>query len=195
MVSRLFRAEAEVTGLLALLLLQHSHHRARVDRAGHIIPLDEQNRAFWDQSLIAEGRVLVEKALRQKRPGPYQIQAAIAAVHSEAVRAEDTDWRQIAELYCLLERYQPSPVVTLNRAVAVAKVRGAKAGVALLRTIERSSAMRHYHHFQATLAALLAEDNQICSAIAAYKKALSLTRNPSEREFIRSKISNLRSCK
>src|SRR5262249_7704463 len=91
MLSRLFRAEAEVTGLLALLLLQHSRHRARVDGTGNIIPLDEQNRALWDHSLIAEGRALVEKALRQKRLGLYQIQAAIAAVHSEAAHAADTD--------------------------------------------------------------------------------------------------------
>ena len=195
MVSRLFRAEAEVTGLLALLLLQHSRHRARADQAGNIVPLDEQNRALWDQSLIAEGQVLVEKALRQKQPGPYQIQAAIAAVHSEAARAEDTDWGQIAELYRVLERYQPSPVVTLNRAVAVAKVQGAKAGLALLRTIEQSPAMQHYHHFHAALAALFAEANQISSAIAVYEKALSLTQNPSEREFIRKKISSLSSLK
>lgn len=192
MVSRLFRAEAEVTGLLALLLLQHSRHRARVDQAGNIIPLDEQNRALWDHSLITEGHVLVEKALHQKRPGPYQIQAAIAAVHSEAARAEDTDWGQIAELYRVLERYQPSPVVTLNRAVAVAKVQGAKAGLVLLRTIEKSSAMQQYHYFHAALAALLAEDNQTCSAIAAYEKALSFTDNPSERAFIRKKINDLK---
>jgi len=192
MVSRLFRAEAEVTGLLALLLLQHARHRARVDRAGHIVPLDEQNRALWDGSLIAEGRALVEKALRQKQPGPYQLQAASAAVHSEAACAADTDWRQIVELYRLLERYQPSPVITLNRAVAVAKVQGATAGIALLRTIEKSPAMQHYHHFHAALAALLAEDNQTCSAIAAYERALSLTRNPSERAFLRKKISALK---
>ena len=192
MLSRLFRAEAEVTGLLALLLLQHARYRARVDGAGNIIPLDEQNRGFWNHILITEGRALVEKALRQKRPGPYQIQAAIAAVHGEAARAEDTDWAQIAELYRVLEHYQPSPVVTLNRAVAVAKVQGAKAGIALLRTIENAAEIRRYHHFHAALAALLAEDNQPGSAIAAYEKALSLTQNPSERAFIRRKISSLK---
>lgn len=192
MLSRLFRAEAEVTGLLALLLLQHSRHRARVDRAGNIIPLDEQNRALWDHSLIAEGHALVEKALRQKRLGPYQIQAAVAAVHSEAARAADTDWAQIVELYRVLECYQPSPVVTLNRAVAVAKVQGTKAGIALLRTIENVPEIRRYHHFHAALAALLTEDNQPCGAIAAYEKALSLTQNPSERAFIRRKISSFK---
>lgn len=191
-LSRLFRAEAEVTGLLALLLLQHARHQARVDSADNIIPLDKQNRGLWDQSAIAEGRVLVEKALRQKRPGPYQIQAAIAAVHGDAARAEDTDWTQIAELYRMLERHQPSPVVTLNRAVAVAKVQGTKAGIALLRTIEDSPEIQRYHHFHAALAALLAEDNQPGSAIAAYEKALSLTQNSSERAFIRKKISSLK---
>jgi predicted RNA polymerase sigma factor len=110
---------------------------------------------------------------------------------SEAARAEDTDWRQIAELYRVLERYQPSPVVTLNRAVAVAKVQGAKAGLALLRTIETAPEIRRYHHFHAALAALLVEDNQLCSAIATYEKALALTQNPSERAFIRRKISSL----
>jgi RNA polymerase sigma-70 factor (ECF subfamily) len=192
MLSRLFRTEAEVTGLLALLLLQHSRHRARVDGAGSIIPLDEQNRGLWDHNLIAEGHVLVEKALQQKRPGPYQIQAAIAAVHSEATRTEDIDWAQIAELYRILERYQPSPVVTLNRAVAVAKLQGAEAGIALLRTIEHTPEIRGYHYFHATLAALLAEDNQPRGAIAAYEKALSLAQNPSEKAFIRRKISSLK---
>jgi RNA polymerase sigma-70 factor (ECF subfamily) len=191
-LSRLFRAEAEVTGLLALLLLQHARSRARVDRAGNIIPLDEQNRTLWDHSLIAEGRVLVEKALRQKRPGPYQIQAAIAAVHSEAVHAADTDWAQIAELYRILERYQPSPVVTLNRAVAVAQVQGPKTGIALLRTIAASPEIQRYHHFHAALAALLAADNQPRSAIVAYEKAWSLTQHPGERAFIHRKISSLK---
>lgn len=191
MGARLFRGEAEVTGLLALLLLQHARRRARLDRAGNIIPLDEQNRKLWDQSLIAEGRALLEKVLGQKRPGPYQIQAAIAALHDEAERADDTDWTQIAELYHALERYQPSPVVTLNRAVAVAKVQGPRAGIALLRTIEDVSDMQHYHHFHAALGALLTEDGEIDAAVTAYEKALSLTRNPSEKRFIHKKLGAL----
>jgi RNA polymerase sigma-70 factor (ECF subfamily) len=192
MGARLFRGEAEVTGLLALLLLQHARRRARLDRAGNIIPLDEQNRKLWDQSLITEGRALLEKGLWQKRPGPYQIQAAIAALHDEAERAEDTDWTQIAELYYALERYQPSPVVTLNRAVAVAKVQGPRAGIALLRTIEDVPDLQRYHHFHAALGALLAEDGEIGAAVAAYEQALSLTRNPSEKAFLRKKISRLK---
>jgi hypothetical protein len=157
-----------------------------------MIPLDDQNRALWEHSLIAEGCALVEKALRQKRPGPYQIQAAIAAVHSESASAEDTDWAQIAELYRVLERYQPSPVVTLNRAVAMAKIQGAKEGIALLRTIENAPEIRRYYYFDAALAALLAEDNQLCGAVAAYERALLLTQNPGERAFIRRKISGLK---
>ncbi len=191
LLSRLFRSEAEVTGLLALLLLQHTRRRARLDRVGNIIPLDEQNRQLWDQGLIAEGRVLVEKALRQKRPGPYQIQAAIAALHDEAEHAKDTDWAQIAELYGVLERYQSSPVITLNRAVAVAQAQGARAGIALLRTIEKSPGLQGYHHFHAALGALLMEEGEIDSALASYKKALSLTRNVSEQAFLRQKINSL----
>ena len=188
MLTRLFRHEAEVTGLLALLLLQHARCRARVDKVGNIIPLDEQQRTLWDQSLIAEGRVLVEKALRQKQPGRYQIQAAIAALHDEAERAEDTDWTQIAELYGILERYHPSSVVTLNRAVAVAQAQSAKAGIALLQTIERNPAMQEYHYFHAVLGALLMEEGEIATAVTAYEKALSLTRNPSEKRFLRKKL-------
>ncbi len=192
MLLRLFRAEAEITGLLALLLLQHSRRNARLDETGNIIPLDEQNRALWDQSVIAEGRVLVEKALRQQRPGPYQMQAAIAAVHCEAESAEDTDWQQIAELYHILERYQPSPVVTLNRAVAVAQVQGAEAGMALLQTIEQSPEMQRYHYFYSALGALLAEAYQTEQAMRAYTKALSLTPNPRERTAIQKKIAAIK---
>ena len=192
MLSRLFRAEPEVTGLLALLLLQHSRSGARLDTAGHIIPLDEQKRARWDHSLIVEGSALVEKALRQQQPGPYQVQAAVAAVHCEARQAADTDWTQIAELYDILERYQPSPVVRLNRAVAVAKVQGAAAGIALLRTIEDSPEIQRYHHFYAALGALLAEDNQAARACTAYATALSLTQNPSEQAALQRKIASLK---
>ena len=192
MLSRLFRAEPEVIGLLALLLLQHSRSGARLDSAGHIIPLDEQKRARWDHSLIVEGSALVEKALRQQQPGPYQVQAAVAAVHCEARQAADTDWAQIAELYDILERYQPSPVVRLNRAVAVAKVQGAAAGIALLRTIEDSPEIQRYHHFYAALGALLAEDNQAERARAAYETALSLTQNPSEQAALQKKIARLK---
>ena len=192
MLARLFRGEPEVSGLLALVLLQNSRHRARLDGDGRIITLDKQDRALWDGSLIAEGQSLVEKALHQKRPGPYQIQAAIAAVHSQAIDPAQTDWPQIAELYAALERRQPSPVVTLNRAVAVAKAYGGGAGLALLATIETLPDMRRYHHFHSARGALLRECGQVSEAIAAFEQALLLTRNPSERGYLREQIAGLR---
>ncbi|WP_282605517.1 RNA polymerase sigma factor [Pelagibius sp. Alg239-R121] len=192
MLVRLFRGEPEISGLLALLLLQHSRHRARLDSQGHIITLDKQNRSDWDKAMIAEGQSLVEKALHQKRPGPYQIQAAIAAVHSQALDPAQTDWAQIAELYAALERRQSSPVVTLNRAAAIAKAEGAEAGLALLATIEEVTDMRRYHHFHSVRGALLRDCGQVSDAIAAFEQALLLTRNPSELTFLRKQIADLR---
>jgi len=188
---RLFRDEPEVVGLLALLLLQHSRHRARLDQNGEIVLLDVQDRSLWDMRLTVEGRFLVEKALRMKRPGGYQVQAAIAAVHSEALAPEDTDWAQIAELYGVLERYQPSPVVTLNRAVAVAKDQGPEAGLALLQALEGSADMQRYHHFHAAKAALLAEAGRAGEAAGHFEAALGLTQNPAERRFIERKLASL----
>ena len=132
------------------------------------------------------------RTARQSAPGPYQVQAAVAAVHCEASRAADTDWAQIVELYAILERYQPSPVVTLNRAVAVAKVQGAAAGITLLRSIEDSPEIQRYHHFYAALGALLAEDKQAERARAAYATALPLTQNPSEQAALQKKITCLK---
>ena len=192
MLARIFRGEPEVSGLLALLLLQHSRHRARLDEDGHIITLDKQDRAKWDGGMIAEGRSLVEKALHLKRPGPYQIQAAIAAVHSQAVDPVQTDWQQIARLYEALERRMPSPVVTLNRAAAIAKAEGAPAGLKLLGTIEDVPDMRRYHHFHSVRGALLRDCGQVSEAIAAFEQALLLTRNASERAFLREQVSELR---
>ncbi len=183
--------EAEVWGLLALLLLQHSRHRARLDGQGEIVLLDRQDRSLWDSRLTVEGRFLVEKALRMKRPGAYQVQAAIAAVHSEAVDPAATDWAQIAELYVVLERYQPSPVVTLNRAVAVAKANGPQAGLALLAVLEGSADMQRYHHFHAAKGALLEEAGRGPEAVNCYEAALELTQNPAERRFIKQKLESL----
>ncbi|MHA1567231.1 MAG: RNA polymerase sigma factor [Alphaproteobacteria bacterium] len=191
LLHRLFRDEPEVWGLLALLLLQHSRHRARLDGQGEIVLLDRQDRSLWDSRMTVEGRFLVEKALRMKRPGPYQVQAAIAAVHSEAMQPEATDWPQIAELYGVLERYQPSPVVTLNRAVAVAKASGAQAGLALLAGLEGLADMQRYHHFHAAKGALLEEAGRGAEAMGCYETALELTQNPSERRFIEQKLKSL----
>jgi RNA polymerase sigma-70 factor (ECF subfamily) len=120
---RLYIGEPEIMGLTALLLLQHARAPARLDADDAIVLLDDQDRSLWNRDLIAEGLALVSKALRLGKPGPYQVQAAIAAVHARAVRAEDTNWTEIERLYAALEGLQPSPVVTLNRAVAVSKVR------------------------------------------------------------------------
>lgn len=192
MLVRLFRGEPEVSGLLALLLLQHSRHRARLDVEGQFVALDQQDRRLWDAGMIAEGQSLVEKALHQKRPGTYQIQAAIAALHCQALDPQKTDWPQIAELYAALARRQPSPVVTLNRAAAVSKAEGAQAGLDLLATIEDLADMRRYQYFHSVRAALLRECGRTSEAIAAFEQALLLTRNPSERNFLMVQIKALR---
>ena len=129
---RLFQTEPEIMGLIALLLLQHARAPARLDADGAIVLLEDQDRSLWDREMIAEGLALIDKAMRHRRPGPYQVQAAIAALHARAARPQDTDWAQIDLLYASLERLQPSPVVTLNRAVAVAKVRGPAAALEMI---------------------------------------------------------------
>ncbi|MGA8319397.1 MAG: RNA polymerase sigma factor, partial [Xanthobacteraceae bacterium] len=128
----LFPAEPEIMGLTALLLMQHARAPARLDADGAIIVLEDQDRSLWNRDMIAEGHALIEKAGRHRRPGPYQIQAAIAGVHAFSARPEDTDWAAIDQLYATLERLQPSPVVTLNRAVAVSKVAGPEAALAMI---------------------------------------------------------------
>ena len=129
---RLFPAEPEIMGLTALLLLQHARAPARLDADGDIVLLEDQDRALWHREMIAEGLALVEKALRHRRPGTYQVQAAIAAIHARAARFETTDWSEIDQLYAVLEVLQPSPVVTLNRAVAVARLHGPAAALAMI---------------------------------------------------------------
>ena len=129
---RLFPSEPEIMGLTALLLLQHARAAARFDADGAVILLDDQDRSRWNQKLIAEGLALIDKAMRHRDSGPYQIQAAIAALHARAEKPEDTDWKQIDLLYGALELMQPSPVVTLNRAVAVSKVRGPQAALDMI---------------------------------------------------------------
>ena len=141
----LFPSEPEIMGLAALLLLQHARTPARLDANGAIILLDDQDRGLWNRDMIAEGLALIDKALRHRRPGPYQVQAAIAGVHAHAARAEDTDWSEIDQLYATLERLQPSPVVTLNRAVAVSKVQGPAAALAMIEPL--AEPLAGYFHF------------------------------------------------
>ena len=142
---RLFQTEPEIMGLTALLLLQHARAAARFDAEGAVILLDDQDRTLWNQTMIAEGLALIDKAMRHRQRGPYQIQAAIAALHARAARPEDTDWTQIDLLYGALEVMQPSPVVTLNRAVAVSKVRGAEAALEMIEPL--ASRLSNYFSF------------------------------------------------
>ncbi len=151
---RLFESQPEIMGLLALMLLQHARRGARIDTGGEVVLLEDQDRTLWDPRPIAEGLALIDKAMRHRRPGPYQIQAAIAALHARAKRAEDTDWAQIDALYASLERVQPSPVVTLNRAVAVAKTRGPAAALDLIAPLEDRLG-GYFHYFGAKGALLL----------------------------------------
>ena len=186
---RLFPTEAEIMGLLSLCLIQHSRHRARLDASGDIVLLEHQDRGRWDRGLIAEGSVLLEKALRIRQPGPFQIQAAIASVHAQARTAEQTDWAEIVRLYALLERAHPSPVVALNRAVAVAKVEGAAAALALLEPLEGK--LSGYFHYHGVRGALLAELERPEEALAAFRLALTHSGTAAETTHIRQKIEEL----
>ena len=182
LLAELMPDEPEVLGLLALLLLTTSRRPARTAADGSLVRLGDQDRSRWDQALIAEGQDLVRACLRRNRPGPYQIQAAIAAVHSDAARAEDTDWGQVVALYDQLRVVAPTPVVALNRAVAVAERTGPRAG---LEEVERlRGELDGYQPFHATRADLLARDGRAAEAADAYRTALALTDNAAEREFL-----------
>jgi RNA polymerase sigma-70 factor (ECF subfamily) len=186
---RLFQAEPEIMGLTALMLLQHARAAARLDEAGEIVLLEDQDRGLWDAKLIAEGLALIDKAMRHRRPGPYQIQAAIAALHARAARAEDTDWAEIDALYQALERLQPSPVVTLNRAVAVAKLRGPAEALALIEPL--APRLSHYFHFFGARGAFLLQLGRADDARAAFDRAIALARTPAEAAHIRVHLDRL----
>jgi len=186
---RLFPSEPEIMGLSALLLIQHARAAARLDAENNIILLEDQNRGLWDRELIAEGLALVEKALRHHRPGPYQLQAAIAAVHSQAARAADTDWAEIDRLYQILETLQPSPVVTLNRAVAVAKLRGPAEALALIEPL--AAKLGGYFYFFGLKGALLTQLNRPDEARTAFDHAISLANTAAEAAHIRLHLDRL----
>ena len=186
---RLFPAEPEVIGLAALLLLQHARAPARFDADGEIVLLEDQDRGRWDRRLIAEGLALVDKAVRHRRPGPYQLQAAIAALHARAARPEDTDWAQIDLLYAALERLQPSPVVTLNRAVAVAKLRGPAAALATVEALEPR--LSGYFYLFGVKGALLAQLGRAEAARAAFGRAIALAHTAAEAAHIRQHLDRL----
>jgi RNA polymerase sigma-70 factor, ECF subfamily len=177
--------EAEALGLLALMLLQDSRRDARTGPAGELVLLEDQDRSLWDRGRIEEGTNVLERALALRRPGPYQLQAAIAALHSQAEIPDDTDWTQIAALYSELERRTGSPVVALNRAVAVAMAEGPEEGLRLTETI---GGLEAYHLFHATRADLLRRLERHAEAAAAYRRALDLATNPVERAFLERRL-------
>ena len=186
---RLFPAEPEIMGLAALMLLQHARAGARFDEEGAVVLLEDQDRTLWNGKMIAEGLALIDKAMRHRRPGPYQIQAAIAALHARAPRPEDTDWREIAGLYQALERHMPSPVVTLNRAVAVSKTEGPAVALDLVEPLaDRLSA---YFHFQGVHGWLLLQLDRKAEAREAFDRAIALAHTPAEAAHIRMHLDRL----
>lgn len=186
---RLFATEPEIMGLTALMLLQHARRPARFDAAGEIVLLEDQDRGLWDGKLIAEGLALIDKAMRHRRPGPYQIQAAIAALHARAATPQETDWAQIDALYAGLERLQPSPVVTLNRAVAVGKLEGPAAALAMIEPL--AARLSGYFYFFGVKGALLMQLGRAEEARIAFDRAIALANTPAEAAHIRRHLDRL----
>ena len=183
LLQRLFQTEPEVMGLTALMLLQHARGAARFDKDGEVILLEDQDRKLWNHELIGEGLALMDKAMRHNRPGPYQVQAAIAATHARAATAADTDWAGIDALYAVLERMQPSPVVTLNRAVATAKVQGPEAALAMIAPLEER--LSGYFHFFGARGAFLLQLGRKAEARTDFSRAIALANTPAEAAHIR----------
>jgi RNA polymerase sigma-70 factor, ECF subfamily len=184
--------EPEVVGLLALMLLQESRRAARTSPTGELILLEHQDRALWNREQIAEGVALVEKALSTRRFGPYTLQAAIAAVHAEAESASATDWRQIVAIYNQLVRIQPSPVVLLNRAVAIAMRDGPQTGLAHIEAVMEHGELTNYYLAHAARADLCRRLGRTAEARASYEKALALTQQEPERQFLQERIRQLK---
>jgi RNA polymerase sigma-70 factor (ECF subfamily) len=184
----------EATGLVALMLLHDSRRAARLDEAGDLVLLEDQDRSRWDQQQIAEALPLVEEAFRGG-PGPFALQAAIASLHCQAARAEDTDWPQILRLYEFLERVQPSPIVSLNRAVAVAMVDGPQPALALLDALAATGDLDGYHLLHAARADLLRRIGSSVEAAKSYARALKLVTSSSERRFLERRLREVQSPK
>ena len=178
---------AAATALVALMLLQDARRDARLDDAGDLVILEEQDRRRWDQTQIAEALPLVEEALRGG-PGQFALQAAIAAVHCQAARSEDTDWAQILRLYNVLERLQPSPIVSLNRAVAVAMVESPQAALAIIDSLAATGDLDGYHLLHAARADMLRRAGESAEAAKSYERALALVTNGSERRFLERRL-------
>jgi RNA polymerase sigma-70 factor, ECF subfamily len=184
--------EPEAIGLLALMLLHESRRAARTAADGELILLADQDRSLWNRDQIVEGAALVERALGMRRLGPYAVQAAIAAVHAEAATAERTDWRQIVGLYDILLRLDPSAVVELNRAAAVAMRDGPQAGLAILDAILARGELAEYQHAHSARADLCRRLGRVDEARTSYKRALALTKQEPERRFLEKRLSDLR---
>jgi RNA polymerase sigma factor (sigma-70 family) len=183
--------DGEVNGLLALMLLVHARHRARAGADGSLIPMAEQDRSLWDQAAIGEGVALITAALPRGPTGPYQLQAAIAAVHDEADSAQATDWAQIAALYEVLLRLDDNPVIVLNHAVAVSMVAGPRAGLTLLHGLETDSRMTASRRFHAVRAHLLEQTGELAAALAAYRTAARYAANTQQRRYLQQQITRL----
>jgi RNA polymerase sigma-70 factor (ECF subfamily) len=185
----LFPGNAEIMGLTALLLLQHARSPARLDADNAIILLEDQDRSRWNRGMIAEGLALMDKALRHRDVGPYQMQAALASVHARAARPEDTDWAEIDRLYAVLEALQPSPVVTLNRAVAIAKLKGPAAALDMIEPL--ADKLHGYFHFFGVKGAWLAQLGRFEEARAAFDRAIALANTAAEASHIRMHLDRL----
>ena len=188
LVADLLPHEPEATGLLALMLLIHARREARVSKDGQLVLLADQDRSLWNRALIKEGLELVRLCLRVNMPGPYQVQAAIQAVHSDAARADETDWWQVLQLYNQLMVMAPSRVIELNRAVAVAEVEGADAALSLIDGLDLDG----YHLYHSVRADLLRRRGRDSEAALAYERALALTDNRAERDFLERRLRDVR---
>ena len=187
LLAELMPDEPEVMGLLALMLLTEARRPARTGPSGELVLLADQDRSLWDRDLIAEGQAIVRACLRRNRPGPYQIQAAINAVHTDATRAADTDWSQILQLYDQLMSIAPSPIVAVHRAVAIAEIEGPQAGLALVDEL----GLEGYQPYHAIRADLLRRAGRTAEASEAYRAAIDLTENAVERDFLERRLREL----
>jgi RNA polymerase sigma-70 factor (ECF subfamily) len=186
---RLFPTEPEMMGLLALMLIQHSRMPARFDADGHIVLLEDQDRSLWNRQMINEGLALIDKAMRHRQPGPYQVQAAIAALHARAAEAEDTDWAQIDALYGTLEIMQPSPVITLNRSVAISKLHGAQAALTMIEPL--ADKLGSYFNFHGVRGAYMMQLGRRDEAREAFDKSIALANSAAEAAHIRIHLDRL----
>jgi RNA polymerase sigma factor (sigma-70 family) len=184
--------DGEVTGLLALMLLTHARREARATEAGDLVPLDEQDRTKWDRGMIEEGTELAKSSLAGPALGPYELQAAIAATHADAATAEETNWPQVHALYLILERIAPNPMVTLNRAIALAETDGPLAGLALLSTLDGDERMARHHRLLSVRAHLLEKTGDMAGAYEHYRRAAKSTASIAEQRYLESRASGVR---